>query len=216
MEYYIMKKYEDVRNNDTEVEKGFKRFSIKTRRIIYILFATMILGCIEMLVTLIVLPETVWFLVGMFFCIIPVIILLVMDNKDMKLHLDDYVKSYSKKLDLLDKVLKDSFGIDTKEKVIELVEKYKKDVDVREKEEKARNKLILTLFSGFAGILSVSFSNLDIIGLDFNSWIYLVAVMLIFIGGIGLWLYSFKYFDTIKKKYTYMIKDLEDLIFKKY
>ena len=114
MEYYIMKKYEEERNNDTEVDKGFKRFSIKTRRIIYILFSAMILGSIEMLVTLIVLPETVWFLVGMFFCIIPVIILLVIDNKDMKLHLDDYVKSYSKKLDLLDKVLKDSFGINTR------------------------------------------------------------------------------------------------------
>ena len=90
-----MKKYEEVRNNDTEVEKGFKRFSIRTRRIIYILFATMILGCIEMLVTLIVLPETVWFLVGMFFCIIPVIMLLVIDNKDLNLLADNLIQKNS-------------------------------------------------------------------------------------------------------------------------
>lgn len=211
-----MKKYEEVKNKDSEVEKGLKKFSIKTRRVIYSLFATMILGCLEMLITLIILPKTIWGLVGMFFCIIPILILIVIDNKDVKLHFDDYVNSYSKKIDLLDIVLSDCFGINSKEKIVELVEKYKKNVDEKDKEEKVRNKVIITLFSGFAGVLSISFSNLEVIGLDFSSWIYLVAVILIFISGIGLWLHSYKYFDTMKKKYMYMIKDLEDLIFMKY
>lgn len=44
---------------------------------------------------------------------------------------------------------------------------------IRKKEEdKARNKIIITLFSALSGILSISFLNLSTIGIDFYSWLY--------------------------------------------
>lgn len=82
--------------------------------------------------------------------------------------------------------------------------------------EKSRNCIIYTLFSALAGTLSISFVNLDILGIDFTVWVFFATFLLLFIGAVGLWIYSCSYFESTKKKYEIMIRDLEDLKLLKY
>lgn len=70
--------------------------------------------------------------------------------------------------------------------------------------------------SAVAGILTISFENMDKIGINFSSWLYLAAILLIFTSIGGLWIYAHKYFESLKVKYESMIKDLKDVLLMKY
>lgn len=216
MEYYILKKYEEEKSKDNEIEKGFKRFSNKVKRLIYLLLVIMAVACTEMIITLFIFPNTVWQLIGMLCCIVSAFALVFIAEKDLKENLDDYVASYSKKINILHRILKENFSVDTKDKLDILINKYQGYIDERRDEEKKRNKLIFTIFSGFVGVLSISFSNLDVIGMNFIDWMNLAAFMIIIIGVIGVCLYSLKYIDTLQKKYKNILLDLEDVKLIKY
>ena len=113
-------------------------------------------------------------------------------------------------------MLIEKFNINSRQKVDELIEKYQKYIDEKEKSEKRRNCIIYTLFSALAGTLSISFVNLDILGIDFTMWVFFATFLLLFIGAVGLWIYSCSYLESTKKKYEIMIRDLEDLKLLKY
>lgn len=74
----------------------------------------------------------------------------------------------------------------------------------------------MTIFSAFAGVLTISFDNMGVIGIDFISWLYVAIILLVFIAAAGIWIYSYNFFDTLKRKYELMIKDLKDLLLLKY
>lgn len=127
-----------------------------------------------------------------------------------------YIDTYSKKIDILYNLLSVKFKIDSREKIEELINIYQIYIDERNKKEKARNGIILTIFSAFAGVLSISFVNMDIIGINFYNWLYIATILLIFVLGAGIWIYSFNLLGSLKKKYEMMIKDLRDLQLLKY
>lgn len=136
--------------------------------------------------------------------------------KEQRNHLDQYTEAHKKKLFILEDVLDKTLGINTKEKMEELICLYQKYVDKKNEEEKARNRIIAIILSAFASILTISFNNMGIIGVDFEGWIYLALVLLLVVGVASLWLYMNKYFETLKGEYETMIKDIQDLILMKF
>ena len=98
----------------------------------------------------------------------------------------------------------------------ELINIYQEYVDKKKEEEKRRNGIILTIFSAFAGVLAISFENMGLIGIDFVNWIYLATFLLVFVAAAGIWIYSYTYFDSLKRKYEMMIKDLKELLLIEY
>lgn len=138
------------------------------------------------------------------------------NNKDQRNHMDKYVDSHKKKIEVLDEVLESKFQINNKEKIEELMNIYQEYIDKETSKEKKRNSIILTIFSAFAGVLTISFENMGVIGIDFTNWLYVATFLLVFVAAAGIWIYSYTFFDTLKRKYELMIKDLKDLLLLKY
>ena len=107
-------------------------------------------------------------------------------------------------------------GEENKEKIEELMNIYQEYIDKETSKEKKRNSIILTIFSAFAGVLTISFENMGVIGIDFTNWLYVATFLLVFVAAAGIWIYSYTFFDTLKRKYELMIKDLKDLLLLKY
>ena len=144
------------------------------------------------------------------------VILISVDNKDQRNHMDKYVDSHKKKIEALDEVLESKFQINNKEKIEELMNIYQEYIDKETSKEKKRNSIILTIFSAFAGVLTISFENMGVIGIDFTNWLYVATYLLVFVATAGIWIYSYTFFDTLKRKYELMIKDLKELLLLKY
>ena len=144
------------------------------------------------------------------------VILISVDNKDQRNHMDKYVDSHKKKIEVLDEVLESKFQINNKEKIEELMNIYQEYIDKETSKEKKRNSIILTIFSAFAGVLTISFENMGVIGIDFTNWLYVATFLLVFVATAGIWIYSYTFFDTLKRKYELIIKDLKDLLLLKY
>ena len=216
MEYYILKKYEEEKGKSSEVEQGYNRYPIKTRRIIYTLLGIMFSSCVVMVILFVLAPLSAWYLISGGICFISMAGLFKVDSIDQKKRLDKYINSYGKKIDILNNVLVNTFNISTKKKVNILIEKYQKYIDKCEKEEKRRNAIIGTMFSVAVGITSTSFANIETAGIDFGKWLLLIAFIFVITILCSVMIHSQKYFDTLKKKYKVMIKDLEDLRLIKY
>ena len=65
-------------------------------------------------------------------------------------------------------------------------------------------------------VLTISFENMGIIGVDFQGWIYLASVLLILVAATSIWIYSYSLFGSLKGKYEMMIKDIRELLLIKY
>lgn len=216
MEYYILKLYQKAKQDCPEVEQRFNRFDPKIKKIIITSFIVVFASIAEMIVSILLYPRQLWYFWGLILCIIALFVILRIDNRDQKEHMDQYMDSYRKKLEILESVLATEFNICTKEKVEELINIYQEYVDKKKAEEKKRNGIILTIFSVFAGVLTISFENMGIIGLDFINWIYLATFLLVFVAAAGIWIYSYKFFESLKGKYEMIINDLKELLLIKY
>ena len=128
----------------------------------------------------------------------------------------EHKESYKRRLEILAKILREEFHLDTREKIEELIEIYQEYVTGKNQEEKERKKIILLFFSTCAGILTISFQNLGILGINFNAWILLAVLLLMFVGLITGWIYIYKYFEPLKGSYEMMIRDLKELLLIKY
>lgn len=216
MEYYILKCYQEAKRKCPDVEQGFDRFEPKQRKIVIVCLILMFISCAEMIVTMLLFPKQLWYLIGVILCVVALFVLLGIDNKDQKKHMDKYVDSHKKKLEILESVLMTEFGIKTEVKLNELINIYQEYVDKKKEEEKRRNGIILTIFSAFAGILAISFENMGLIGIDFTNWMYIATFLLVFVAAASIWIYSYTYFDSLKRKYEMMIKDIKSLLLIKF
>ena len=138
-------------------------------------------------------------------------ILFSVDNKHNKRHMEKYVNSHKKKLEILEEVLLTHFGIKSKDKLEDLICIYQDYVDKKKEEEKSRNNIILTVLSAMAGVLVISFENIGIIGIDFVNWFSIAMCILVFVAVVSICIYSYTYFDSLKRRYEMMIKDLKEL-----
>lgn len=216
MEYYILKCYQEAKNKCPDVEQGFDRFEPKIKKMVIACLVVMFTSCAEIIFTILLFPKQLWHGIGIIISLIATVVLITIDNKDEKNHMDKYVDSHKKKIEVLDEVLESKFKINNKEKIEELINIYQEYIDKKNRKEKKRNSIILTIFSAFAGVLTISFENMGVIGIDFTNWLYVATFLLVFVAAAGIWIYSYTFFDTLKRKYELMIKDLKDLLLLKY
>lgn len=139
MEYYILKLYQEEKKKCPDVEQGFDRFEPKVKRIVITCLVVMFAACAEMILTILLFPKLLWYFIGVIVCVVALFVLLGIDNKDQKKHMDKYVDSHKKKLEILEGVLVTEFGIKTEEKLNELINIYQEYVDKKNEEEKRRN-----------------------------------------------------------------------------
>ena len=126
------------------------------------------------------------------------------------------VFSHKKKIEILNNVLKNKFGIEGKDKIQELIDIYQDYVNKEVEKEKKYNRVIVAICSALAGVLTISFENMEQIGISFNSWIYLAVLLISFAALATLIIYSNTFLDTLKVKYEMLIKDLKELLLIKY
>ena len=216
MEYDILRLYQREKEHHPEVEQGFNRYTKRTRKIVIGCLLSMFLFFLQMFIGICIFHSQFWYYSCFILLLCDAIILFFVDNYDEKKHMEKYADSHQKKIEILNEMLIEKFNINSRQKVDELIEKYQKYINKKEESEKIRNRIIYILFSALAGTLSISFVNLDIIGINFNVWVFWATFLLMFIGTVGLWIYSCTYFESTKKKYEIMIQDLEDLKLLKY
>ena len=216
MEYYILKCYQEAKNKCPDVEQGFDRFEPKIKKMVIACLIVMFISCAEIIFTMLLFPIQLWYGIGIIILLIAMVILISVDNKDQRNHMDKYVDSHKKKIEVLDEVLEGKFQINNKEKIEELMNIYQEYIDNEISKEKKRYRIILAIFSAFAGVLTISFENMGVIGIDFINWLYAATILLVFVAAAGIWIYSYTFFDTLKRKYELMIKDLKDLLLLKY
>ena len=216
MEYYILKCYQEAKNKCPDVEQGFDRFEPKIKKMVIACLIVMFISCAEIIFTMLLFPIQLWYGIGIIILLIAMVILISVDNKDQRNHMDKYVDSHKKKIEVLDEVLESKFQINNKEKIEELMNIYQEYIDNEISKEKKRYRIILAIFSAFAGGLTISFENMGVIGIDFINWLYAATILLVFVAAAGIWIYSYTFFDTLKRKYELMIKDLKDLLLLKY
>ena len=236
MEYYIMKVYKDEKEKCPDIQNGFNQYDSKAKKgiiicfvkvyikygiffliVIIICFVEMILGGIIETLSMPLQWKLIWQILGVILLIVAVLSLLIIENKNEKKYMNNLIQSHNKKIELLDNILKkDEFQINTKEKIENLICIYQDYIDKKNEEEKERNRIIFMMASAVAGILTISFENMVKIGINFSSWLYLAAILLIFTSIGGLWIYAYKYFESLKVKYESLIKDLKDVFLMKY
>lgn len=213
MEYYILKLYQ----KESISEKLLDRFDSDTKKKSIVCLIVTILAEIEILVTSLLFPQKLWYLPGTIVFMVTVGACLRIIDADQRKHMDKYVDSHKKNLMILEKILITELGIATEAKVRELIGIYQDFVNERTAEQQKRNKIILTSFSALSGVLSISFVNMELIGIDFIRWLYMIAMPLFFcVTGVSFCLYFYGLFDSLKGQYEMMIKDLNDLLLLKH
>ena len=216
MEYYIMKMYLQEKEKREDLEQGFNRLSEKRKCHLLILIGIMTIAYVTMCLGLFYWSEKIWTLIPAAVLILCVMGARVIKNNDEKENLDRYANTYEKKLAILQEILETKYGVNSKEKLVELINLYQRIVDAKEQEEKRKNTIVLTIFSVFAGICSITFTNLAVMGISFIQWLAVVIILLSLVFVVAFVIYTDILFDTIKKDYLGMIKDLEELKFKQY
>lgn len=215
MEYYILKLYQKEKKECSDLEQGFSRFGTKKKYIVICLIIMMI-SMIEIIVTILLYPKRLYYLEGTVLLMIAGSILTLINNKDQKDNVSKYANSHKKKIEILNNVLKNKFGIEGKDKIQELIDIYQDYVNKEVEKEKKYNRVIVAIYSALAGVLTISFENMEQIGISFNSWIYLAVLLISFAALATLIIYSNTFLDTLKVKYEMLIKDLKELLLIKY
>ena len=217
MEYYILKRYQSEKQKCPEVEPGLERYEPKTKKIIIVCIIVILISFAEMLFSLLLFPKQPMLnIIGIFFCIIAMLIFYRIDNRDKEKHIRKYVYSHKKKIEILKNILANEYGINTKIKVEELINIYQEYVEKKKEEEKRRNKVIFTIMTVFAGVLVTSLENMGLIGINFVQWLYIATILFVFVAAAVIIIYAISYFDVQKAKYEMMIKDLKILILLNY
>lgn len=210
MEQYILDIYEKQKQDDEKVKVGFGRFEPKTRKFIIAIFVTMLVCC------LIILIETfkntnLWIeIISLIVMAILLILLIIIDKRNEK-NIQQYYESHKRKIEILYKLLEEELKEVSTEKIDELISKYEICIEKYNNREKRTNSVIKYVVSAFGGILSVSFVNMNNMGVDFTGWLSVVLILLISLGMIVTVFYCLALLDTYKFKREMIISDLKDI-----
>lgn len=128
MEYYILKCYQDAKDKCQDVKQGFNRFTKRMKMVIIFCPIIAVGSCVEMIITMILRPEQLWYCIGIIALLATIILLVYVDNSEKKKSMDEYVGTQKKKLEILDDILQNKFNIKNKEKVENLISIYQEQL----------------------------------------------------------------------------------------
>ena len=94
------------------------------------------------------------------------------------------------------------------------VDSHKKKIEVLD--EVLESKFKINNKEKIEELINIYQEYIGVIGIDFINWLYVATILLVFVAAAGIWIYSYTFFDTLKRKYELMIKDLKDLLLLEY
>lgn len=208
LEYYIIKLYE-YKKNKSDIKIGINRLSNGKRRLTNILLCSMFVLLILMIFLLFVYPNNFWLLLGLIPISIMMIILTIMDTIDRNINVVQHLEEYNKRINLLYEMLIENFSIDNEDKLSTVISKFQENLDLQNKEDKKRDKIIMSLFTSVSGLITAS---LDI-GVDSSKWLNFIILLSVFASLASFFVfivfYIKKNLNTKIEKYKLIINDLE-------
>lgn len=215
MENIIIQYYTKAKNENKEADGGIGNYAGKRK--VESIICLIILGIcgISSIVFIMCKPNILDTLCPLFF----ILVMLVLQIPLMRIHTSyrmEHLGAYKvrcwKQIELLNKVLVVSFGIDNDDKIRHLIKLYESCYAEKKKDEDKRNKMIYGIFSALTSILSASFFNMKKIGLDFSSWLLVAVLVGICFTMMVAFVYGLNLFDKQKENYKMMVKDLNELL----
>lgn len=215
MEYYIYQRYRNESRHNLNKEQGIDRFSPKAKKGVISCLIIVIIAVIGMEVTLIRGSANIWVCGWTIVLVVAALIILFIETKNQKEHMDRYVNPHKEKIEVLEKVLGE-FNVKSKEKILELIGIYQDCIDKEKEKEKRRNGIIVVLFSALEVVLTISFPNMKMIGMDFSIWLYFALLLFCTVATAGILIYVYTLLGTLKQDYEMMIRELKELLLLKY
>lgn len=131
-------------------------------------------------------------------------------------YLKELQENYIKKIDFLYTLLSTEYHIKSLKQLDELIKSYQDYLQEEKELMNKRRKIIFFALSAFGGVATLSFTNLDIIGIDFGTWLQIVVIVLVsfFFSAIIMWMTDS--LNITKENYTLILSYLKDLKIIKY
>ena len=219
LEYYILKLYEHKKRN-SDIKIGLNRFSSRKKTLVIALLVAMLFSAILMAILLLRSPDNLLCLWGLIPCIILMIILLVIDESESKVHIEQYVQEYNKRISLLHEMLVKDFSVDSKEKISAVITMFQKYLEEQGRQEKKAEKIAVTVITAFSGIFTTTLANLDSIGIDFSQWLNIAALVLVAVSMTSIIIfivfYCIRNLNAKRDRYESIVNDLQYIQLCKY
>lgn len=207
MKYLLLKLYEN-KKRDANLKLGINRFNTKQKIIVLSVFALMIISAV-LIIPIMFANNSVLLYLDLFVMILSVIIMYSIDNKNEKHNINNNLTEYKRKIDILHKILVDDFCITDRNKLEHLINLYKQDIEEQKIKSSQKNQIIVFLITALSGILSITFTNMELMSIDFNAWIHFALFVVVgFIIAIII-VYYLQILDSVSYKYQNLIDDLE-------
>lgn len=198
----------DNKKRDAKLKLGINRFDNKEKIIVLTMFAIMILSAV-LIIPIMFANNSVLLYLDLFVMILSVIIMYLIDNKNEKDNINNNLTEYKRKIDILHKILIDDFCITDRNKLEHLINLYKQDIEEQKIKSSQKNQIIVFLITALSGILSITFTNMELMSIDFNGWIHFALFVVVgFIIAIII-IYFLQILDSVSYKFKNLISDLE-------
>lgn len=207
MKYLLLKLYEN-KKRDANLKLGINRFNTKQKIIVLSVFALMIISDV-LIIPIMFANNSVLLYLDLFVMILSVIIMYSIDNKNEKHNINNNLTEYKREIDILHKILVDDFCITDRNKLEHLINLYKQDIEEQKIKSSQKNQIIVFLITALSGILSITFTNMELMSIDFNGWIHFALFVVVgFIIAIII-IYFLQILDSVSYKFKNLISDLE-------
>ena len=219
MENIILDFYE-YKQKQSNIKLGLNRFSKGIKITVIISMITLFLSLLSMFFLILLFPNQYWFLIGLGFCISSIIVLYIFDTIHRKKNVDERVKTYKEKINLLNDILKKDFSIDTRGKISVLIKKYQKYINELNKADKRKNSIFITITTSVLTLIATLITDIDKTAIDYEFWLSIAFFIILAIGIACAIVYGSiyfnKYYNSKRQRYESIINDLEYLKLSKY
>lgn len=219
MENIILDFYE-YKQKQSNIKLGLNRFSKGIKITVIISMITLFLSLLSMFFLILLFPNQYWFLIGLGFCISSIIVLYIFDTIHRKKNVDERVKTYKEKINLLNDILKKDFSIDTRGKISVLIKKYQKYINELNKADKRKNSIFITITTSVLTLIATLITDIDKTAIDYEFWLSIAFFIILAIGIACAIVYGsiyfIKYYNSKRQRYESIINDLEYLKLSKY
>ena len=219
MENIILDFYE-YKQKQSNIKLGLNRFSKGIKITVIISMITLFLSLLSMFFLILLFPNQYWFLIGLGFCISSIIVLYIFDTIHRKKNVDERVKTYKEKINLLNDILKKDFSIDTREKISVLIKKYQKYINELNKADKRKTSIFITITTSVLTLIATLITDIDKTAINYEFWLSIAFFIILAIGIACAIVYGSiyfnKYYNSKRQRYESIINDLEYLKLSKY